>query len=502
MKYIRIFDTTLRDGEQAPGFAMKKEEKVMFAKQLEALGVDVIEAGFPIASPQDFEAVHAIAKACDHAEVCALARCNEKDIECAIKALECASKPRIHVFIATSEIHLKYKLKMSREEVVVRAVKGVGQARAFTPRVEFSAEDASRSDRKFLIEVLEAVIAAGADILNIPDTVGYMTPGEYGDLIKYLRENVKGIENVIISTHCHNDLGLAVANSLAGVLNGAGQVECTINGVGERAGNAALEEVVMTMRTRRDIYFTETAIETERLVNISQLLGEITGHKVPPNKAIVGKNAFAHGSGIHQHGMLSNNQTYEVMDPKDVGFHSTQIVLSKHSGKHALKHRIHALGFDVESLNIDEIFIAFKALADRKKCVYDEDLMMLLMDKKPKAHFELMSAHVDSKFGEGATAKVVIKAGDIIEERTEQADGPVSAIYKAIQSLCKLDGALQDFSINSFTPGESAVGVVSIQWEDSDGQKWQGNGRDLDIVMAAAQAFIDMLNRRYTVKNK
>jgi 2-isopropylmalate synthase len=381
VKRIRIFDTTLRDGEQAPGFAMRKEEKVIFAKQLEALGVDVIEAGFPIASTQDFEAVQAIAKVCIKVEVCALARCNEKDIECAIKALEHASKPRIHVFIATSEIHLKYKLKMSCEEVIARAVKGVTQARAFTMRVEFSPEDASRSDRNFLVEVLEAVIAAGADVLNIPDTVGYMTPEEYGDLIKYLTENVKGIENVIISTHCHDDLGLAVANSLSGVLNGAGQVECTINGVGERAGNAALEEVVMTMKTRQDIYSTQTNIDTVKLVSTSQALGEITGHKVPPNKAIVGKNAFAHGSGIHQHGMLSNHQTYEVMDPKDVGFESTQIVLSKHSGKHALKHRIQALGIDLDNINMDEVFVTFKALADRKKCVYDEDLMMIVKTK-------------------------------------------------------------------------------------------------------------------------
>ncbi len=501
MKHIRIFDTTLRDGEQAPGFAMKKEEKVVFAKQLEALGVDVIEAGFPIASPQEFEAVQAIAKACTKVEVCALAGCNEKDIECAIKALEYASKPRVHVFIATSEIHLKYKLKMSHEEVIARAVKGVSQARNFTSRVEFSPEDASRSDRKFLVQVLEAVIGAGADVLNIPDTVGYMTPGEYGDLIKYLKVNVKGIENVIISTHCHDDLGLAVANSLSGVLNGGGQVECTINGVGERAGNAALEEVIMAMKTRHDIYSTETSIDTVRLVSTSQLLGEITGYKAPPNKAIVGKNAFAHGSGIHQHGVLSNNQTYEVMDPKDVGFQSTQIVLSKHSGKNALKHRIQELGIDVESLDIDEVFAAFKALADRMKCVYDEDLMMLIMDKKPQSYFEIIAVCVESKFGERATAKVSMKVGDTIVEHTGQADGPVSAIYKAMQALCKLDGALQDFSIHSFIPGESAVVVVSIQWKDDSGQKWQGNGRDLDIVMAVGQAFIDMLNRRHMIKN-
>lgn len=377
MKHIRIFDTTLRDGEQAPGFAMKKDEKLAFAKRLEALGVDVIEAGFPIASPQDFEAVFAIAESCRNVEVCALARCNEKDIDCAIRALEKAVLPRVHVFIATSELHMEHKLKMTRKEVIEKAIKGVKQARSFTSRVEFSAEDASRTDREFLVEVLEAVIEAGADVVNIPDTVGYMTPGEYGDLISYLCVNVKGIEKAIISTHCHDDLGLAVANSLTGVLNGAGQIECTINGVGERAGNAALEEVVMAIKTKSDIYGAKTSIHSQELVSISQFLSEITGHKAPPNKAIVGKNAFAHGSGIHQHGMLSNNQTYEIMDPKDVGFESTEIVLSKHSGKHALKYRLQRLGIDVGAF-MDELFDSFKTLADRKKCVYDEDLLILV----------------------------------------------------------------------------------------------------------------------------
>jgi 2-isopropylmalate synthase len=377
MKHIRIFDTTLRDGEQAPGFAMKKEEKVTFAKRLEALGVDVIEAGFPIASPQDFESVQAIAESCQHVEVCALSRCNEKDIDCAIRALEKAASPRVHVFIATSEIHMQHKLKMTRKEVIERAIKGVSQARGFTSRVEFSAEDASRTDQEFLVQVLEAVIAAGADVVNIPDTVGYMTPEEYGDLIAYVKSNVKGIEKAIISTHCHDDLGLAVANSLTGVLRGARQIECTINGVGERAGNAALEEVVMAMKTKSNIYGTQTSIYTPGLVGISQTLSEITGYKVPPNKAIVGKNAFAHGSGIHQHGILSNQQTYEIMDPKDVGFESTEIVLSKHSGKHALIYRLQQLGIDVGAF-IDELFVSFKDLADRKKCVYDEDLIVLV----------------------------------------------------------------------------------------------------------------------------
>jgi 2-isopropylmalate synthase len=377
MKHVRIFDTTLRDGEQAPGFAMKKQEKVAFAKRLETLGVDVIEAGFPIASPQDFESVQAIAETCQNIEVCALARCNEKDIDCAIRALKKAARPRVHVFIATSEIHMQHKLKMTRKEVIERAVKGVSQARGFTSRVEFSAEDASRSDREFLVQVLEAVIAAGADVINIPDTVGYMTPEEYGDLIAYVKSHVKGIEKTIISTHCHDDLGLAVANSLTGVLRGAGQIECTINGVGERAGNAALEEVVMAMKTKSDVYGAQTSIHTPGLVGISQALSEITGYKTPPNKAIVGKNAFAHGSGIHQHGMLSNQETYEIMDPKDVGFESTEIVLSKHSGKHALIYRLQQLEIDVGAF-IDELFISFKDLADRKKCVYDEDLIILV----------------------------------------------------------------------------------------------------------------------------
>ena len=391
---------------------------------------------------------------------------------------------------------------MSHEKVLEKAVKAVRQALTLTPRVQFGAEDASRSERKFLIKVLEAVIEAGADVLNIADTVGYMTPEEYGDLIKYLRENVTGIENVIISTHCHNDFGLATANSLSGVLNGARQIECTMNGLGERGGNAALEEVVMAMKTRPDIYFANTSIETMKLVSTSQLLGEITGHKVPPNKPIVGKNAFTHGSGIHQHGILAHKQTYEIMDPKDVGFQSTQIILTKHSGKHALKHRLQELGIDIQNLDIDEVFATFKGLADRKKYVYDEDLLRIIMDQKSKSHFELIGVEVQSKFEEGSIAKVTMKEGEKILEFTQQADGPVSAIYKAILSLCKLEGILQHFSIHSFTPGESAAGIVSIQWEDGHGHKWHGKGHDLDIVMAASKAFIDMLNRRHVAMQK
>lgn len=355
---------------------MKKEEKIAFAKSLEALGVDVIEAGFPIASLQDFEAVQAIAEHCRNVEICALARCNEKDIVCAMEALAKAARSRIHVFIATSEIHMEHKLKMSRDAVIERAIAGVRQAKAFTPRVEFSAEDASRSDLQFLVRVLEAVIEAGADVLNIPDTVGFMTPNEYGDLIGYLIRHVKEIEKVVVSTHCHDDLGLAVANSLAGVWQGARQIECTINGVGERAGNAALEEVVMVLKTKK-MFGVETSIQTLRLLATSRFLSEITGHKVPPNKAIVGRNAFAHGSGIHQHGMLAAANTYEIMDPQDVGFEETEIVLTKHSGKHAIRHRLEQLGMDCGGLNLEEIFVLFKVLADEKKIVTNEELISI-----------------------------------------------------------------------------------------------------------------------------
>ncbi len=374
---IKIFDTTLRDGEQSPGFAMTIEQKVTLAKQLERLRVDVIEAGFPNASPDDFEAVKAIAEMCQQVEICALARCHSNDIQAAIEALQVASKPRIHVFIATSDIHLQHKLKITREQAIERAVAGVSMARAFTPLVDFSPEDATRSDREFLVEILTAVIAAGVDTINIPDTVGYMTPQEYGELIAYLRAHVAGIERVIISTHCHNDLGLAVANSLAGVLQGAKQVECTINGIGERAGNASLEEVVMLLKTRRDLYQVSTQVDTTQLLATSRLLSDITGQDVQANKAIVGRNAFAHGAGIHQHGMVSERSTYEIMRPEDVGCATTQIYLSKHSGRHGLAHRLKALGIVLSPEEMDEGFPQFKALADRKKQVDDSDLMQL-----------------------------------------------------------------------------------------------------------------------------
>ena len=356
---------------------MTVPQKLFLAKQLEKLGVDVIEAGFPNASPEDFESVQSIAETCRGLEVCALARCHEKDIDAAIRSLQKALNPRIHVFIATSDIHLEHKLKITRAQAIEKAVVGVKMARAFTPCVDFSPEDATRSDRSFLVEILSAVIDGGADTINIPDTVGYMTPHEYGELIGFLKKRVPGMDRVIISTHCHNDLGLAVANSLAGIMQGARQIECTINGIGERAGNASLEEVVMTLKTRRDIYQACTKIDTTQLLATSQMLSEITGQTVQPNKAIVGKNAFAHGAGIHQHGMLAERSTYEIMRPEDVGFPSSHIILSKHSGRHGLDYRLKEIGIALPPDKLDQFFAKFKILADKKKHISDDDLIML-----------------------------------------------------------------------------------------------------------------------------
>lgn len=493
---IKIFDTTLRDGEQSPGFAMNIRQKLLLAKQLEKLGIDVIEAGFPNASPEDFESVKLIAETCPKVEVCALARCHEKDIEAAIHALKAAAKPRIHVFIATSDIHLKHKLKISREQAIEKAVMGVKMARSFTSRVDFSPEDGTRSDRGFLIEILSAVIQAGVDTINIPDTVGYMTPQEYGDLIGFIRKNVPGIENMIIATHCHNDLGLAVANSLAGVLQGARQIECTINGIGERAGNASLEEIVMTLKTRRDLYQATTNVDTTQLLATSHLLSQITGQKVQANKAIVGKNAFAHGAGIHQHGMISERSTYEIMKPEDVGFSSTHIFLSKHSGRHGLLHRLKELGIELPPEKLDQVFVKFKALADKKKHIYDEDLIFLSTEGEFQRKFELISLQVNSDGEQSAKVQVCFRIGDQKIDLIAEDNGPVSALYKAIATHVKLPGMLTEFNIHACTPEQEALGIAHITWQEEEGIVWQGHGADTDIVTAAGNAFIDMLNSR------
>lgn len=492
---IKIFDTTLRDGEQSPGFSMNLKEKLMMAQQLEKLGVDVIEAGFPIASPEDFEAVKKIGEMCSKSEVCGLCRCNEGDIEAAIKALEKAKKPRIHVFIATSDIHLEYKLKISRDEAVKKAIMAVKMAKQFTDMVDFSPEDATRSDWNFLKEILEEAIKAGADTLNIPDTVGYSTPEEFGALIKFIREEVKGADKVIISTHCHDDLGLAVANSLAGVRNGAGQIECTINGIGERAGNAALEEVVMAMRTRPDLFSESTNINTRQIFTTSKLLSQITGQKVQSNKAIVGRNAFAHEAGIHQHGVLANRLTYEIMRPEDVGVSFNQIVLGKHSGRNALADRLKQLGIEVGKERLDAIFTKFKVLADKKKNIYDEDLIMMAMDYDLNKKYDLVSARIYSEKDKLATAKAIIKIGEEMVEMECEGDGPVSALYAAIIKATELKGKLTAFNINALTPDKEAVGMVKIEWLDEDNKSWFGHGSDTDIVIGAGKALIDVLNR-------
>lgn len=492
---IKIFDTTLRDGEQSPGFSMNLRQKLVLAQQLEKLGVDVIEAGFPIASPDDFEAVKQIAETLEKPEICGLARCNEGDIEAVIKALQNAKKPRVHVFIATSDIHLQYKLKISRDEAIKKAIMGVKMAREFTAMVDFSPEDATRSDREFLKEILAEAIKAGADTLNIPDTVGYSTPEEFGDLIKFIRENVPGADEVIISTHCHDDLGLAVANSLAGLKNGATQIECTINGIGERAGNASLEEIVMAIKTRPDFFNEKTNIDSKQLYPTSKLLTQITGQKVQANKAIVGRNAFAHEAGIHQHGVLNNPLTYEIMNPEDVGYVSNQLILGKHSGRNALMNRLKELGITVSKDRLEVLFEKFKALADRKKNIYDEDLIMVAMDYDREKKYELLEAKVVAEKDKEANASAVVKiGGDKIEVEAE-GDGPVSALYACIIKASGLKGMLKAFVINALTPDKEAIGMVNIEWQDDEGKSWFGHASDTDVIVASAKALIDVLNR-------
>ncbi len=496
LEKIKIFDTTLRDGEQAPGFSMNLQEKLRIAHQLEALNVDVIEAGFPAASPDDFEAVSQIAQALKNPEICGLARCHEGDISKTLKAVEKAKKPRIHVFIATSDIHLEYKLKMSREQAILKAVEGVKQAKADCDRVDFSPEDAGRSDRQFLVEILTEVIKAGADTINIPDTVGYLSPIEFGELIKFLSENVPGIENCIISTHCHNDLGLAVANSLAGIQNGARQIECTINGIGERAGNASLEEVVMAIKTRPQLFQMKTDINSELLLSTSKLLQSITGQSVQANKAIVGQNAFAHEAGIHQHGILKNRATYEIMKAEDVGWNESSMVLGKHSGKNAVEDRLKKIGVQLESDELQEYMLKFKALADRKKDIYDEDLIMISLGaEKLDKHYFLEGMSVTSHSGKDSTASIRLKAGDEVIDEVAKGNGSVDAVFAALAKAAEFTGTLTHFHIDAVSPESDAIAVTTIGWKTKEGEEYFGKGRDVDTVNACAYAFVDVLNR-------
>ena len=493
-----IFDTTMRDGEQSPGASMTKDEKIRIAKALEKMRVDVIEAGFPIASPGDFESVKAVAGLITDSTVCALARALDKDIDCAAEALKPAKSARIHTFLATSPIHMREKLRMRPEQVVDYAVAAVKRARNYTDNVEFSPEDAARSELDFLCRVLEQAIAAGATTINIPDTVGYSLPSQYGALIKNLREKIPNSDKAIFSVHCQNDLGLAVGNSLAGVLNGARQVECTINGLGERAGNAALEEVVMTLRTRRDVFPCDTRLDTTQILNCSRLVATITGFPVQPNKAIVGANAFAHESGIHQDGVLKSRETYEIMRAEDVGWRANRMVLGKHSGRNAFKTRLEALGISFAGeAELNAAFARFKDLADKKHEIYDDDLQALVSESiqaSADQRIRLVSLKAVSETGKTPVAEITLAINGEQRQARAEGSGPVDAAFKAIETLVDSGCRLRLYSVNNITAGADSQGEVSVRI-DKAGRIVNGSGADTDIVIASARAYISALNR-------
>ena len=493
-----IFDTTLRDGEQSPGASMTREEKVRIARALERLKVDVIEAGFPAASDGDFAAVQAVAETVKDSTVCGLARALDRDIDRAGEALKHAQRSRIHTFIATSPIHMQMKLKMAPEQVIEYAVKAVKRARQYTDDVEFSPEDAGRSEEDFLCRILEAVIDAGATTLNIPDTVGYSIPADFGAMIGNLRQRIPNADKATFSVHCHNDLGLAVANSLAAVMNGARQVECTINGLGERAGNAALEEVVMAIKTRHDVFACDTRLDTREIVTCSKLISSITGFPVQPNKAIVGANAFAHESGIHQDGVLKHRETYEIMRAEDVGWSANRMVRGKHSGRNAFKSRMTELGFEFHSESeLNEAFGRFKQLADKKHEIFDEDLQALITEVNTdteEEHFKLIALKVCSETGETPSASVTVKIGEQEFNADSEGSGAVDASLKAIDSIVNSGTSLELYSVNSLTNGTDAQGEVTVRLEKG-GRVVNGLGADTDIVIASAKAYINALNK-------
>lgn len=495
---IIIFDTTLRDGEQSPGASMNIEEKLRIAHQLERLNVDVMEAGFPIASDGDFEAVKRIAQTIQGPQIAGLSRANNMDIDRAWDALKYAGeRGRIHTFIATSDIHMEHKLKMSEQQVLDTAIAAVKRAAGYTPNVEFSAEDAARTRLPFLAKVIEAVIEAGATTVNIPDTVGYTIPSEYFDIISYLKANVSNIDKAIISVHCHNDLGLSVANSLAAVQAGARQVECTINGIGERAGNCSLEEVVMTLRTRHDILPYTTNVATEQITPSSKLLTTITGIQVQQNKAIVGANAFAHEAGIHQHGVLMNKETYEIMTPESVGLGANKLVLGKHSGRHAFIDRLKELGYDLNKEEIEKAFVRFKSLADMKKEIFDEDLDAIVADEvlRVTETYKLLQMNVSSGSFAAPTATVEMEISGESKKTAVMGDGPVDATFKGIKALTGTDYPLLNFSVGAITGGTDAQGECSVRLKNTDGREVLGQGAHPDIIVASAKAYINALNK-------
>ncbi|KPK48950.1 MAG: 2-isopropylmalate synthase [Myxococcales bacterium SG8_38_1] len=527
--HVRIFDTTLRDGEQSPGATMTSSEKLEVAKTLSRLGVDIIEAGFAAASPDDLRAVKTIAEAVgvtrvegrsvpEPPTICSLARAHKSDIDKAAEAISPAKHGRIHTFIATSPIHREHKLRMTRDEVLAKITEMVSYARTFTEDVEFSPEDAGRTEMDFMYEALQAAIEAGARTLNIPDTVGYTIPNEFGERIAMIRENVPGIENVVISVHCHNDLGLAVANSLSAVQNGARQVEVAVNGIGERAGNASLEEVVMALHVRKDLYGIGTQIDTTQLTRASRLVSKVTGMVVQPNKAIVGANAFAHEAGIHQDGMLKHEETYEIMRPETVGAGKTQLVLGKHSGRHAFANRLGELGYPISGDGLDKAFARFKKLADKKKHITDADLVALVSDElyQPKEYWRLEKIQVSC--GTGMPTATVRLTGPDGQTQTvaEVGTGPVDAVYKAIQSLVHVPCTLLEYTVQSVTEGIDALGEVSVrvspdngetsrdkinpQYEHSRARVFHGHGAHTDVIVASAKAYIAAINRILAVK--
>lgn len=504
MEKIIIFDTTLRDGEQAPGAALNRKEKLEIAFALEKLGVDVIEAGFPVSSPGDFESVRLIASQIKGPVVCGLSRAIFKDIDAAYNAVKPARRSRIHVFLATSKIHMRYKLKKAEGQILRLAKEAVSYARNLCDDIEFSPEDASRTEKEFLYRVVEEVIRAGAKTVNIPDTVGYSEPGEYGNLIRAIKENVPNIEKAVISVHCHNDLGLAVANSLSAIKNGARQVECTINGIGERAGNASMEEIVMGLRVRSDSFGVKTSINTREIYKTSRLVSKLTGFTVAPNKAIVGLNAFRHESGIHQDGVLKKRSTYEIIRAEDVGFQIEGLVLGKHSGRHAFKERLKALGYKLQDEDIDKAFFRFKLLADKKKEVFDDDLAAIVQEGIESQVLEVWSLdafeiHSGNRLSPNATIRLKCEGG--IRQASSSGDGPVDACYKAIEKVIRFRCQLLEYAIQSVTRGEDAQGEVSLRLK-AKGKEASGRSSSTDIIEASVKAYLQAVNKIVCEKTK
>lgn len=498
MNKVIIFDTTLRDGEQAPGASLNQREKLEVAEVLANLGVDIIEAGFPISSKGDFESVKAVAKAIRGPVVCGLARAVKKDIDTAYQAVKPAKNPRIHVFLATSGIHMRYKLNKAKDEILRLAVEGVKYAKKYCPDIQFSPEDASRSDREFLFKVIEAVIEAGATTVNIPDTVGYAEPEEFGSLISAIKENVSNIDQAIIAVHCHNDLGLAVANSLEAIKNGARQVECTVNGIGERAGNASLEEIVMALDTRADIFGNlKTGINKSRIYKASRLVSKLTGFAIAPNKAIVGANAFRHEAGIHQDGILKKRTTYEIIRPQDVGFTQVSLVLGKHSGRHAFEHRLNQLGLHLKPKELEKAFLAFKELADKKKEIFQDDLVAIVEDqirKQTKPVWQLVGFAVNSGTQIKPQAEVTLKHRGKTVKSKSGGDGPVDACFKAVDKITGIRVRLLDYRLEAITQGRDAQGAVNLSLI-CRGKSLSGRGFSTDIIEASILAYINALNR-------